>query len=258
MNLSRAFSAPFEDREWTVKIGLGGLFGLLIVTMPAQFGAQMAYIRSVANGNEELPSWSDFGQKWINGFLLLVGMTIYMLPAIILMGIPFFIGVSGLLYMEAGQPEPEALANNLAMICLLNVIAIAWIIAASIVFYAGMVNFSLTSKFGSMFALGEIMGHIRSRTGYFKAWAVSLLVAIVAGIAASILMMVLIGYIVAPWIYFISYLFIAHYFGQWAKIAYDLNPNVGSAVAAPVNPAPPTPPTPPSPPAPPATPTAPE
>jgi len=213
MDLSRALNAPFKDREWIVKVGLGGLWGLLIVTMPAQLGAAMAYIRSVANDDESLPAWSDFGSKWVSGLLLLVGATIYMLPAIILYVILLASIGAGALIAQ----DPYAATAAYGMICLLGLLSIIWMIAASIPLSAAMVNYSITGQFSSMFAIGYLINLIRSRTGFFKAWGLSLLIGVVAGVTISVLSILLIGYILAPWIYFFSYIFSAHLFGQWAR-----------------------------------------
>lgn len=255
MDLSRALNAPFKDQEWIVKIGLGGLWGLLIVTMPAQLGAMMTYIRSVANGDESLPAWSDFGSKWISGLLLMIGIAIYMLPAIILYGI-VLVSIGGGAFIAE---DPYAATAAAGMICLLGALSVIWMIAVSIPASAAMVNYSITGQFGSMFVIGQLISLIRSRTGFFKAWGLSLLIGVVAGITVSVLSILLIGYILAPWIYFFSYIFSAHLFGQWARAAMNLGqtdihtsqpvPPVGSAPVAP-SPVPPAPPSP-APPAPP-------
>ncbi|MBS3974869.1 MAG: DUF4013 domain-containing protein [Actinobacteria bacterium] len=254
MDLSRALNAPFKDRDWVVKVLLGGLWGLLIVTIPAQLGAMMAYVRSVANDDESLPAWSNFGSKWVSGFLLLVGTTIYMLPAIVLSGVI----MAGAAAAIASQ-DPYAAAAVAGTGLLLGLLSLIWMIVASLPLSAAMVNYSITGQFSSMFAIGYLIKLIRSRTGFFKAWGLSLLIGVVAGITVSALSMLLIGYILAPWIYFLSYIFSAHLFGQWAKAAMSLGQADGQ-----VNPpAPPpapfvAPQAPPPEPAPPATPAPPE
>ncbi len=84
IDLGRAFKAPFADTDWVKKTLLGWLWMLLGVTSPAVYGAQLEYIKSVSEGREDLPDWSDFGTKWVKGFLLLVAGFIYFLPVIVL------------------------------------------------------------------------------------------------------------------------------------------------------------------------------
>lgn len=254
MDLSRALSAPFKDQDWVVKFLLGGLWGLLVVTAPAQLGAMMSYIRSVASDDESLPAWSNFGEKWVNGLLLIVAMIIYMLPAIILYGIvlmatfiPFLTTVQEVSPMSPMSPAYDMvpLAAPFIMICLLGAISVIWTIVASIPMSAGMVNYSITGRFGSMFAIGELIGLIRSKTGFFKAWGLNILIAVVTSIVVNALMMMIIGYVLWPWIYFFAYMAGAHIFGQWAKVA--MNPGQNSVSAYPVAPAPPGGPNPPAP-----------
>lgn len=213
----------------------------------------MSYIRSVASDDESLPAWSDFGEKWVNGLLLIVAMIIYMLPAIILYGIVLIGGIAAYMpvtTMQEVSPMSPAydmapLAAPFIMICLLGAISVIWTIVASIPMSAGMVNYSITGRFGSMFAIGELIGLIRSKTGFFKAWGLNILIAVVTSIVVNALMMMIIGYVLWPWIYFFAYMAGAHVFGQWAKVA--MNPGQNSVSAYPVAPAPPGGPSPPAP-----------
>ena len=84
IDLGRAFKAPFADAEWVKKTLMGWLWMLLGVTAPAVYGAQLEYIKSVSEGREDLPDWSDFGNKWVKGFMLLIAGFIYTLPIWIL------------------------------------------------------------------------------------------------------------------------------------------------------------------------------
>ena len=83
IDLGRAFKAPFADTDWVKKTLMGWLWMLLGVTSPAVYGAQLEYIKRVSEGREDLPDWSDFGNKWVKGFLLLVAGFIYFLPIIV-------------------------------------------------------------------------------------------------------------------------------------------------------------------------------
>lgn len=84
IDIGRAVKAPFNDQNWISKTLLGFLWLLLGVTAPAVYGAQIEYVRGVAEGREDLPTWDDFGGKWIKGFLLAIAYFIYLLPIWIL------------------------------------------------------------------------------------------------------------------------------------------------------------------------------
>ena len=55
MDIGRAVNAPFKDPLWKNKAALGGIWVALGVTMPAVVGAQIDYVRAVANGREDVP-----------------------------------------------------------------------------------------------------------------------------------------------------------------------------------------------------------
>ena len=41
IDLGKAFRAPFQDKDWVTKTLLGFLWSLLVVTLPAVYGAQV-------------------------------------------------------------------------------------------------------------------------------------------------------------------------------------------------------------------------
>ena len=84
VDIARAFKAPFEDPEWVKKTLLGWVWFMLIVTIPAVYGAVIEYVGSVARGDERLPEWNDFGGKWVKGFLAGVAAFIYFLPVVVI------------------------------------------------------------------------------------------------------------------------------------------------------------------------------
>ncbi len=262
MDVGRSIGAPFKDAQWPMKVGIGGLLGLLFVTAPAVGGAQMDYVRKVANGDDTLPDWNDLGGQWVRGFLLFVGMLVYALPAMILGGVAL---VPVLLTLIGGPSSDAAAAAGLGGACLFGGIAVLWLILVSIFSLAGMVNFAMTGNFGAMFAFGDIMKKIRGGNGYFMAWAVSIAVNFVAGTVISVLSSTGVGGLLAPWVMFVGYMITSHVFGQWAAVAYGVgtqSPVAASGAAGYTPPAPPAPPGdyppappagyPPAPPAPPA------
>lgn len=249
MDIGRSFSAPFKDPKWVQKVGLGGLWGLLVVTAPAQTAYQMDYIKSVANGDETLPEWSDFGGLWVRGFLAGLGYLIYMLPAVVL----GFISFVPLVLASMSGDSDAAAAAGLGSMCLFGGIAMIWVIVVSIFALAGITNYAMTGRFGAMFAFGEIMTKIKT-PGYWAAWGMNMVVYFVAGTIVSMLSATGVGSILATWVYFPAYLIGGHLIGQWAASAYatqGLAPAAPTGYPAPAAPvAPPAPVAPVAPPAP--------
>ncbi len=266
IDLGRAFKAPFADTDWVKKTLLGWLWMLLGVTSPAVYGAQLEYIKGVSEGREDLPDWSDFGAKWVKGFLLLVAGFIYFLPVIVL-GFIFAIPV-----VIAAASDSNGLGGLAAGgMCLFWLFAIVYSIAVAIVFYAATVNYAIKGEFGAFFQFSEILARVRDGSGYWAAWLWAIVVSFAAGLAVSILGATFIGSILVPAVYYLSIMITGHIFGQWAARSYGIQqvaapvgvpgyiPPAG-AYAPPAAPTPPAyaPPAPPvAPPAPPAAPVAP-
>lgn len=253
IDLGRAIKAPFNDKQWVSKTLLGFLWLFLGVTSPAVYGAHIEYIKDVSEGREELPTWDDFGGKWVKGFLLTVAYFIYLLPIWVL----FFIMVlPGILAAAAsdGQMGGGLLGGGM---CLFFVIAFVYGIAVAVLMYGATVNYAIKGGFGSLFAVGDIMAHVRDGSGYFAAWLWAIVIGMGASVAVSILSATVIGYILVPAILYLQIMMSAHVFGQWAARSYGVAP----AIAAPGTgypTAPPAPAAPMAPPAPPAAPVAPE
>lgn len=95
MDVGKAFSFAFEDRDWVTKLLVGGLILLIpIFGGFALLGYMVTVIRRVLNGDPNpLPEWSDLGQKFVDGLLIWVATLIYALPLLILSCPIFFVWV---------------------------------------------------------------------------------------------------------------------------------------------------------------------
>lgn len=262
IDLGRAIKAPFNDKDWVSKTLFGFLWMLLGITSPAVYGAHIEYIKGVSEGREELPAWDDFGGKWVKGLLLSIAYFIYLLPIWVL----FFIMVlPGILTAAASNGEMGGALLG-GGVCLFVVIALVYGIAVAILMYGATVNYALKGGFGSLFAVSDILTHVRDGSGYFAAWLWAIVIGVGASVAVSVLSATVIGYILVPAVLYLQIMMSAHVFGQWAARSYGVTaavatPQTGYApppppVAAPVAPpapeasAPPAPPAPPVPPAP--------
>ena len=228
IDLGRAIKAPFADKAWVNKTLLGWLWMLLGVTAPAVYGAQMDYIKGVAEGQEDLPDWSNFGDKWVRGFLLMIAYFIYLLPIWILF---FILLLPGIIAAAASNGNAGGALFGGGM-CLFSLIAVVYFIAIALLLYGATVNYSLKRNFGSLFAFSEIMGHIRDGSGYFGAWLWALVVGFAAAVVGSILAATFIGYIAVPAVSYLSIMITGHLFGQWAARSYGIA-QVAPSYAAP-------------------------
>jgi len=242
IDIGRAVKAPFNDKQWLNKTLLGFLWLLLGVTSPAVYGAQLEYIKDVAEGREDLPTWDDFGGKWVKGFLLTVAYFIYLLPIWVLF---FILLLPGILAAAASGGDYGGGLVGGGM-CLFAVISLIYGIAIAVLLYGATVNYAIKGGFGSLFAFSEILGHVRDGSGYFAAWVWALVIGAGGSIVVSVLGATFVGYIIVPAVIYLEIMMMGHVFGQWAAKSYGMR-----GVAVQPMPATPTyaPPAQPSPPA---------
>jgi hypothetical protein len=105
LQVGRAFSFMFEDKNWVVKIILGAVFNLLmlvLVGIPFVLGYLLELAKNSSEGKElPLPEWDKLGDKFIRGLIYLVILIIYSIPGMILSFIPCVKFCLGPLYFLA-------------------------------------------------------------------------------------------------------------------------------------------------------------
>ncbi len=211
MDFGRAFTYVTEDADWLKKVLLGGLWILLVVTGPAAMGYFLEVIRKVAWRQETpLPEWSDFGDKWIKGFLFFIIAFIYSLPGTIIMLIGFVP-----VFMAAMTGSERGAGVAVGGMFLFMFLAGLWYILVAIIFPAVSIQYALYGNFGAAFQFSQIMNIITKDIGAY-------IMAIIAYIAAAFLaslpsVIPLIGSIISLFAYFYAYLVGGHACGQLAQ-----------------------------------------
>ena len=224
MDIGKSFSYPFEDKEWLSKLFLGAIVSVIPILNFAWTGYTVDIVRNVIDGvSLPLPEWSDFGNKFVKGFLIWAAGFIYALPALVLGCLPI-----GLLVIPAST-EGSNISDTLLSVftgvgILLACLIVLYSLALSFYFPAVFINLARKGTFGSCFEIGEIIKIISQNTSkYLTAWLVSIVGGVVVGIVVSLLSIVLwvipcIGWILMWLISALSsvYLFTlyAHLFGQ--------------------------------------------
>jgi len=105
LQVGRAFSFMFEDKNWVVKILLGAVFNLLtlvLVGIPFIFGYLLELAKNSSEGKElPLPEWDNLGDKFVRGLIYTIIVIIYSIPGIVLSFIPCVKYCFGPLYFLA-------------------------------------------------------------------------------------------------------------------------------------------------------------
>lgn len=212
MDVARSYGYVFDDENWIVKVLIGGLLNLIPIVNLVTTGYSLQALRNVAEGRElPLPEWSDFGDYFVRGLLVVVAAFIYGIPLALLSLISLgFFGLNG----DRGVGSLAVCGAALA--CLASVyllLLLLWLPAA-------VARYALAGDFGAFFRFDEI-GRLITRDvgGYIVALLAALLAAIIAGIVGGILCGV--G---AAFTSFWAGLVFAHLFGQFARRSAGATP----------------------------------
>ncbi|MBK9925803.1 MAG: DUF4013 domain-containing protein [Anaerolineales bacterium] len=229
MNIGKAFSFPFDDKQWISKLGLGALITMVPILNFAWTGYMVQLLRNVMNNQQEpLPTWENIDKKFMDGLILGLAGLVYSLPILIVICLPLSIMVIPALM--AGNGDMQDIANTIAgagsvlLVCLSCMFAL-YGLALSVIYPGIMIVFSREGTFASCFKLREVFNLIGRNTGsFFTAWGVSLAagfgVGLVAGFAQVILNIIpcigqLASFILTVGIVAYTSAIYAHLFGQF-------------------------------------------
>ena len=224
MDIGKAFSYPFEDENWLSKLFLGAIVSAVPILNFAWTGYTVDIVRNVSDGvSLPLPDWSEFGDKFVKGFLIWAAGFIYSLPALIIACLPLGFLAIPALAEDSNLSDTFFLVFTgvgIFLICLI----VLYLLVFSFYFPAVYINFARKGTFGSCFEIGEIIKIVSEDTSeYLTAWLISIVGAILVGIIIALATGLLgwifcIGWIIAWLISAIGsvymYVIFSHLFGQ--------------------------------------------
>ena len=186
MNVGKAFSYVFEDREWLGKVLLGALFQLLsliLIGIPFVAGYALEIVRNVHRGDPNpLPAWTNLGEKFVEGLKLVVAVLIYALPLFLL----FCCGtVFQQIAAQGGQGgEMRAIAGiAVAFSLLLSCVQFLYALFLQLLLPAIYLQYARTSSIPGALRFGDVFGVIRRVPGPV---VLTFLLGIVTGIISSL------------------------------------------------------------------------
>jgi hypothetical protein len=212
VDYGRAFVFMFRDRDWPVKIVLGGVFMLLssiLVGIPFVLGYALELLRNVIEGRDEpLPAWDNLGEKFVQGLILLAILA--------LLALPLMLGgcIAGVFQRLASSTRVEGLAILFGLVA-----AFVWLlfalyaIAYSLFAPAFVIRYAVTKEFGPAFNIRAAWSVLRANTGNY---ILMLIVAYVASLVSSLgTILCFIGVFLTG---FWAYLVYAHLLGQYYRV----------------------------------------
>jgi hypothetical protein len=217
LDVGKALGFPFEDKDWIVKILIGGILLLIPIVNFIVFGYAFKVLQKAAQeGVYEFPAWGDWGSLFVQGFFVFLMWLIYFLVP----GILYAIGgvfLGGSILAGAGHSYGAVPLVGLGILFLVLGGVIGFVI--SLFVPMAMTAYAATGEFGQAFNFGGIFSRISSNAGnYVVAILIYIGLGIVLGIVSKIPLLGLIidifaGFYVAV---VMSYLFGSVYRGNAA------------------------------------------
>jgi hypothetical protein len=219
MDFGKAFTYVFEDKNWIMKVLVGGLISLIpIFGWIVVIGYMLTTLKNVADGQPEpLPEWGNFGDFFMKGLYAFVGVLVYFLPVIVL---SCCIGVlsavaGGAMGSTSSGSSAQAASGTLASIVgilsiCVNCIVGLYSLVAGLTLYAPLTRFAMTQNQLSVF--WDFRGNFAFIQKNAANYVIALVVAWVASFVAGFgIILCLIGVLFTS---FWSSMVAAHAFGQ--------------------------------------------
>jgi len=158
INIQKAFSYPFEDKEWPVKILIGTLLSFIPVINFFSQGYSYRVLKGILNDKEfSMPDWDDWGKLFIEGFIVfLIGFCYYFIP-IVLTFVGIIAAIVGVDNIDEYSRGGGLLLGGVFSI----LIGIFLLLAAMVLYPMALANYIKNGeRFGAALRLQEIIPNI--------------------------------------------------------------------------------------------------
>ncbi len=197
MDIGRAYTFITSDPKWISKVLIGAAVSLVPILNLALYGYALDILKRVFNGSDlPLPEWDDFGDYFMRGLLVTIGVLIWQLPVLLLI-CPIII---------AGTVTESGIVWALGFACLLPIGIVFSAIFGQIV----AARYALSGEFSAMFEFGEIVSEARRGAGLMLLCVLVYFVASLIGIVAGIVTCGIGFFVITPWLTLAQ----AHLLGQ--------------------------------------------
>ncbi|MFC6973525.1 DUF4013 domain-containing protein [Halomicroarcula sp. GCM10025709] len=198
---TEALNYPRESDDVLKTVLIGGLllfFSFLLVPLFVVVGYVLRVLRSVMDGDEELPVFDEWGELAIDGLKAsIIGFVYSLVPTLIAI-VAVFGGILSL-GLGNGSAGSGLVASLIALVATLAIVVVS--LAIAYVLPAALVAYARTDSMSAAFSLGEIRRMAFSRT-YATGWAVAFGISFLGGIVVGALNAIVIGVVLAPFVTF--------------------------------------------------------
>ncbi len=183
MNIGRAFTFIFDDRDWLNKIIIVVIFTFAaIVFSPVLFGLaawailfgyQLDIIRTfLYDDPTPLPAWNDFGRLLVNGAGMLIAYFVYMLPN------AFAGAFTWLVTAASGDTSIVSGGVSIGVACCLFPILLVYNLVAMPMFTIAQGRYAEEGRLGIFFQFGALFDTLRTHLNDVIQWWIGTIIAL--------------------------------------------------------------------------------
>jgi len=222
MDISKALTYPFEDPDWTMKLGIAAGISLLafiaviilpivglVVLIPLAGWSIETMKRVRSNEPNPLADWNDFGGLIKTGLTPFLAGIVYQIPTLLV-----YCGAVGyilVLVVSGSNDNLSAMLGGAASLifgCCLCLVLI-YSLVASVVYWGGLMRYLDKEEFGTFMEFGPNFRLVQENMGDF---GMALLYTLIGGLIMGVLFGVpCIGWAAA---YAFAFYYDAHILGQ--------------------------------------------
>ncbi|MBI2267781.1 MAG: DUF4013 domain-containing protein [Armatimonadetes bacterium] len=215
LDLNAVFKAPFQDEKWVSKVLIGGVFEILILPIFLPLGYGIKIMKSAIEGEmAPLPDWDEWGDLSVKGLLcILISLIYFLIPGGILGAsvVPFVLAILKGEHGGGGGGIAALMGGSL----LLFLLGLFLCIVAGFLLPMALLLFAETGNWLSALSLGAVISRIKDCIGdYAIAFLVNIAAGMAIGTVVGILGMVMIGYLIGPFLQFYQTILMSQLFGQ--------------------------------------------
>jgi len=189
MDYGKIIKFPMEDKDWIMKVIIGGVLSIIPIVNFISSGYQLKVMKNAINKKPGMPEWKGFMDLFVKGLIIFVIALLFMIVPLIIFGAIAGFSVISVIMGDLTNPYNIVLAILPALfIGGILFLIIGFIIPMAIAMYAKSDNFSDAFKFS------EILNRIKS---IFGEYLVSYIVIVIFGIILGLIMLIpVIGWII--------------------------------------------------------------
>jgi hypothetical protein len=182
MDYGKLIRFPMKDKDWLVKIIVGGILSIIPIVNFISFGYEFKVMKNSINLKPGMPEWKGFTDLFVKGIIVFVIALLYMIIPLIIFGA--IAGFSTLSYAMGGFANPYSVILTILPALFIGgilILIVGFILPMAIAMYAKSDNF------GDSFKFGEILNRIKS---IFGEYLVSYIIIVILGFILGLLMLI--------------------------------------------------------------------